>query len=142
MTEGERNYLNQCGDLSRGTDADRDDAERRMMEHMGSKFGRYRVNEAGLIVRDGPEIVDPGKEVFTPAGPKAMGPTRIREWLMVDVRVAKAVPQGSRLYDICRALGERQACGVVENTLIIDLLEASPEDRTFLLHEATWPTAA
>lgn len=94
------------------------------------------MNIAGDVVPEGSRIVDPGDEVVRPV----VGPTRLGEWLMVDVRVSKAVPHGSRLYDVCQALCERQACGVVEHTLIIDLLEASPEDRAFLLRRASWPS--
>jgi len=111
-----------------------------------SKFGRYRVNEHGEVVREdfcsdgprvveGPRIVDPGEEVARPV----IGPTRVGEWLMVDVRVSKAVPRASRLYEVCQALCERGACGVVENTLVIDLLEASARDRAFLLRKSSWP---
>ena len=70
-----------------------------------------------------------------------MGPTRVGEWLMVDVRVAKAVRPGSRLFKICGDLAVRGHCGVVESTstLVIDLLEVSPGDGPFLLNRANWP---
>ncbi len=80
-------------------------------------------------------------EISKPDRPP-VGPTRLGEWLMVDVRAAKRVAPGTRLYEICQALGERGACGVVESTLIIDLLEAKTEDRRYLLNSENWPDAA
>ncbi len=77
-----------------------------------------------------PEICEPSH---------VLGPTSLGEWLMVDVRVAKLVPAGSRLYEICQALGERGVCGVIESTLVIDLLEAPSGDRRYLLDEKNWP---
>lgn len=69
-----------------------------------------------------------------------MGPTRVFEWLLVDIRVAKAVAPGSRLFAICQSLCERGgACGVVEATLVIDLQEMSSDDRAFLLDMRNWP---
>ncbi len=62
-----------------------------------------------------------------------MGPTRVGEWLMVDVRVAKAIAPDSRLFAICRDLVTRGHCGIVEATLVIDLLEMSTDDRRYLL---------
>lgn len=61
------------------------------------------------------------------------GHTRLGEYLMVDVRIAKVVQPGSRLERVCQALAERGACGVIEHTLVVDLMEASPEDRALLL---------
>jgi hypothetical protein len=70
-----------------------------------------------------------------------MGPTRVGEWLMVDIRMAKKLEPGTRTYDICQALSAKQpsACGIVDNTLVIDLLEAKSDDRRFLLCPTSWP---
>jgi hypothetical protein len=126
-----------------------EDGRSDMIRSMG-KFGRYRVAGDGRVVRD-PDGAGPGSAEPVETGQlhsqlelpqHVVGPTRLGEWLMVDVRVAKAVPRGSRLYAVCQALGERRACGVVEHTLIIDLLEASAEDRAFLLRGTSWPPIA
>lgn len=92
-----------------------------------------------------PEGVTPvelyAPQVRTPEAP-VIGPTHVGEWLMVDVRVAKSVAPGSDLYEICQALGERGACGVIESTLVIDLLEASVGARRVLLDNVNWVEAA
>jgi hypothetical protein len=73
-----------------------------------------------------------------PAEP--IGPTRVFEWLLIDIRIAKTVPPGSRLYTICQSLCERGgSCGVVEATLVIDLQEVPAVDRAFLLNMKNWP---
>lgn len=79
-----------------------------------------------------------GAESTGLAGP--IGPTRLGEYLMVDVRVVQLVGEGSRLWSICRELSRRHACGVVEATLVIDLLETSVSDREYLLDFSKWPT--
>lgn len=107
--------------------------------------GRFVVNAKGEVVQVGelalPEGVTTPPEITADPAP-AMGPTRVGEWLMVDVRVAKSVPSGTRLFKICQDLGERGHCGIVESTstVVIDLLEARREDRHFLLDRANWPT--
>ncbi len=73
------------------------------------------------------------------APPAAQGPTYVGEWLMVDVRIAKKIAPDSRLYRVCQDLSERGACGVVESTLVIDVLEATSDDRRFILAESNWP---
>jgi hypothetical protein len=107
--------------------------------------GKFVVNSKGDVV---PALVAPDGttgeiEIYSPRIcelPLPMiGPTSLGEWLMVDVRVAKRVASGTKLYEICQSLGERGVCGVVESTLIIDLLEAKAEDRRFLLDKDNWP---
>jgi len=105
--------------------------------------GKFIVNSKGDVV---PALVAPdgvAVELYSPqvCEPPAhvLGPTYLGEWLMVDVRVAKKVASGTRLYEICQSLGERGVCGVVESTLIIDLLEAKTDDRRFLLDKDNWP---
>lgn len=99
---------------------------------------RYPLNR-------GPRLVDPSTLVAPapPAGP--MGPTRLCEWLMVDIRVANLVSNEreryARLFKICQELSERQppACGVVAGTIIIDLPAVEKSDRQFLLDATNWP---
>lgn len=116
------------------------------MDTMRPGRGRYVVNAKGEVAPEGalalPDGVTsapalPSGILVAPPGP--MGPTRVGEWLMVDIRVAKSVPAGTRLYKICQDLGERGFCGLVESTLVIDILEASAEDRPFLLNRLNWP---
>lgn len=117
-----------------------------------SERGRFVANERGDFVPvfsleppDGVErvpkaLIRPRVVIDAPAKP--IGPTRIFEWLLVDIRVAKAVSPGSRLYTICQGLCEGGgACGVVEATLVIDLQEVSQSDRAFLLDMRNWPQA-
>jgi len=108
--------------------------------------GKYVVDNAGNVVPAEhlamPEgVVSPPHLTAPPAGP--MGPTRVGELLLVDMRIAKVVADDSKrygaLYDICTDLTERGACGVVESTLVIDLLEATNDDRLFLLTPQNWP---
>lgn len=73
---------------------------------------------------------------------RPMGPTRLGEWLMVDVRVARGIDQASRLWEICARLGEKGACGVVASTLVVDLLDATVADRAYLLDTRNWPRPA
>jgi hypothetical protein len=110
--------------------------------------GRFIVNAKGEVVQAGglevPEGVaaPPGAPAGISADPApVMGPTRVGEWLMVDVRVAKSVLPGTRLFKICQDLGERGYCGIIGDTftVVIDLLEARREDRHFLLNRANWP---
>jgi hypothetical protein len=108
--------------------------------------GRFIVDEKGKVVRDGgglalPEGVITPPELAVDPGP-IMGPTRVGEWLMVDVRVAKSVPKGTRLFKVCQELSERGHCGIIgpTATIVIDLLEAHREDRHFLLDRTNWPT--
>lgn len=101
------------------------------------------MNSKGDVV---PVLVPPaGVELYSPTihrpAPPVIGTTRLFDWLMVDVRVAKNVTVGSRLYEICQGLSERGACGVIESTLIIDLLEMKSEDRRFLLTKDNWTEA-
>lgn len=67
------------------------------------------------------------------------GPTRVGELLLVDVRVARLVDPSSRLWRICSGLGAQGACGVVEATLVVDLLAADQGDREYLLDFGNWP---
>ena len=69
----------------------------------------------------------------------AMGPTQVGEWLLVDVRQARLVDPTSHLWGLCSKLSGLGACGVVEATLVVDLLAASAADRLFLLDQANWP---
>jgi len=108
--------------------------------------GRYVANDKGEVVQES-GLALPEHVVDAPAQPSGvladpppvMGPSRVGELLMVDIRVAKAVPPGSRLYAICQSLSERNYAGKVESTLVIDLLEVGAEDRRFLLNRANWP---
>jgi len=86
----------------------------------------------------GPQLVHPS-ELISPVQDAPMGWTRLGEWLMVDVRVAKTIPRGTALFDICQALSHRNACGIIGATLVIDLLEARPADRRVLLDMTNWP---
>lgn len=103
------------------------------------RFGQYKVDpktgEVKKVVKEAPDWTE---KVYRPAS-EVVGPTLIGEWLMVDLRVAKAVPVGSRLWEICQALGERSACGVVGSTLVVDVVEAKQEDRVYLLDRGNWP---
>lgn len=104
--------------------------------------GRFVVDAKGVVVPARSLELELPEGVTVITGPvPVMGPTRVGEWLMVDVRVAKAVRQGTRLHRICQDLGERGYCGIIESTstLVIDLLEARREDRHFLLNHANWP---
>lgn len=101
----------------------------------------YKDGEMVPVNDDGTPLRVPDG-VFRPAAPAPMGPTRLAEWLMVDVRIARAVPPESRLWRVCEALGAAGACGVIEATLVVDILEASPRDRPLLLDPASWPTLA
>lgn len=106
------------------------------------------MNSKGDLV---PVLVPPdGCGLDRPADPQVrksdqpspvLGPTQLFDWLMVDVRIAKKISSESRLYEICQSLGERGACGVIESTLVIDLLEIKAEDRRFLLDKDNWPNA-
>lgn len=110
---------------------------------MARPHGRYTVNSKGEVVPM-PELTPPA-ELYSPvlvAEPSvAMGPTRCGEWLMIDIRLAKQVPTTSRVYEICQELSSRSepACGVIESTLIVDLLEMTSEDRAVLLNPNSWP---
>lgn len=76
-----------------------------------------------------------------PETSRPIGPTVLKEWLMVDVRVARRVGQQSKLWSICKSLGDRGGCGVIDGTLVIDLLSASSADRAYVLDLSNWPTA-
>jgi len=67
--------------------------------------------------------------------------TIVGEFIMVDVRVARAIPQGTRLHRACEALAARQKCGVISSTFVVDFLEADAADRAVLLDVANWPEA-
>lgn len=108
---------------------------------MRSSRGRFVSNADGEVVQVGP-VALPDALGALPAVDQApvMGPTRVGEWLMVDVRVAKAVEPGTRIFKICQDVAEREHCGVIGATLVVDLLEVrSEEDRHFLLNRANWP---
>lgn len=87
----------------------------------------------------GPQLVHPSETLSPARGDAPMGPTRLGEWLMVDIRVAKAVEHGTRLFEVCEELSLRNACGVIASTLVVDLLEAKASDRRFLLDKTNWP---
>jgi hypothetical protein len=120
------------------------------------KFGRFGFRD-GRVVRlpDESDVAptDRGEphlgsrleardSVYRPACAVPQGPTRLGEWLMVDVRVARAVPPGSRLWGVCAELGSRGACGVIESTLVVDVLEAAAGDRGLILDPSSWPVLA
>lgn len=88
-----------------------------------------------------PELVPPDTlaRVELDSSLPVQGPTIIGEWLMVDMRLAKKVVPGTRLYRVCQDLSERGACGVVESTFVINVLEATSDDRRFLLASSNWP---
>ena len=118
------------------------------IESMRPNRGRFVVDakgavrqttDDGLPIPEGVTVLPTIPTVVEPV--PVMGPTRVGEWLMVDIRVAKAVQPGSRIFKICQDVSERGHCGVVESTLVIDLLEVRPdEDRRFLLTRLNWPT--
>lgn len=110
--------------------------------NMASKFGRF-VSDSSGKVRRVPQLPTPS-EMFSPADASpVIGPTRIGEWLLVDVRVARAVPHGTKLHALCQELSRRHGCGVDSETLIIDLLDVRDnDDRTFLLDVSNWPAAS
>lgn len=110
------------------------------MSDFASKFGRYKVDASTGRVSKDDVVRDPGMEVYRPATPEVIGPTRLYEWLMVDLRVAKLVEPGTPLHVICQELGLAGSCGVVASTLVIDLAAASPRERALLLDQASWPT--
>jgi hypothetical protein len=103
-----------------------------------------------MVVRNstnyrGPQLAKP-TELLNPAPPAGpMGPTRLFEWLLVDIRICNAVAnereQRARLYAICQELSERvpTACGVIDTTIVIDLTAASKDDRAYLLDLTNWP---
>jgi hypothetical protein len=93
------------------------------------------------ILSPGARVVRCGKEtlVFPAVVTPTLGPTRVGEYLMVDIRTAKAIPGGTRLHKICSRLSRSKGCGVVESTLVIDLLVASRDERRFLLCPTNWP---
>lgn len=71
----------------------------------------------------------------------AMGPSRVGELLLVDVRVARLVPRESRLWGIFEPLVQVDSCEVVGKTLVIDLLSVRKrEDREYILDVKNWPT--
>lgn len=109
-----------------------------IFEHPSGSKGRYVVKPDGTVV---PEITLPSAvEIYTPANmPPIIGSTRIGEYLMIDIRVAQLIPKGSKLFKICEKLSRAKACGVVESTLVIDLLDASAPERRFLLCPTNWP---
>jgi hypothetical protein len=118
------------------------------MSDMGARIrGKYIVDSDGNVV---PRLDTPDGVITPPVVPavvipptEPMGPTRIGELLLVDMRVAKTVADDTKryenLYNICTDLTERGACGVIESTLVIDILEANDADRRFLLTPQNWP---
>ena len=91
--------------------------------------------------RKTPNLPSPAQVDEMVVGPavQLMGPTRLGEWLMVDARVARAVPSDSPVFKACQALSERGSCGVIEGTVVIDLLDAGREARELLLNPNNWP---
>lgn len=109
------------------------------MRHQRPERGRFVFNERGDVVSALAPPVGVGADERSP-GP--MGPTRVFEWLLVDIRIAKLVPPGTRLFTICQNLCERGGvCGVVEATLVVDLQAVPAGDREFLLDMKNWPEA-
>lgn len=108
-----------------------------IIARMGTR-GRFVLDKLGRVV---PALSTPSELdlKYSPAGSPIVGPTRLGELLMVDVRLAKQIAPASRLYEVCQELSGRAACGVVEATLVIDLLEASAPDRLVLLNPDNWP---
>jgi hypothetical protein len=79
----------------------------------------------------------PVGETFSPARAAPMGHTRIGEWLLLDVRTARAVRTGSALWRACRALAQRRGVVFVYGTVVLDLaLATAPQRRVFL---RAWP---
>jgi hypothetical protein len=74
--------------------------------------GRYVVKDGQVVPSlPLPEGVtkDPGAELYSPslcqsAPVPVIGPTRLGEMLMIDIRVATKVEAGTRLHSICEAL--------------------------------------
>lgn len=111
-----------------------------LFNHGNGRKGRYVVKADGTVV---PEVV---AALPTPASiptivtpPPVMGRSLVGEYLMVDIRVAKRVTHGSKLHKICTRLSRVQGCGVVESTLIIDLLKATDDEGRFLMCPTNWP---
>jgi len=114
------------------------------------KRGKFILNDKGEVV-PAPDLelpygvvsepeVELHRPVIVESSPvPVVGPTRIGELLLVDIRVAKNVVPRTRLHDICVGLSDRKACGVIESTLVIDLQEASADDARFLLNKNNWP---
>lgn len=106
-----------------------------LFEKPSGKKGRFIVKADGTVV---PEVTVPSPAIVLPDAP-IMGPSRIGEFLMVDIRTAKAIAHGTKLHKICSRLSRQKGCGVVESTLVIDLLVASRDERRFLLCPTNWP---
>ena len=77
--------------------------------------------------------------VLTSRSSGPIGPTRIGELLLVDVRSARRVPPDSRLAEVCRRLFRTGACEIVEATLVIDILEVPVGDRGLVADPSSWP---
>lgn len=110
------------------------------MEQPQRGRGRYVIDASGKVALVGaPDRALPVPEGVVVAPCPAMGPTRLGEWLMVDVRAAQAVKKGSRLFEICHDLASRKRAAVIESTLVIDLLEMTKDNRRYLLDQTNWP---
>lgn len=128
-----------------------------LFEKPSGAKGRFIVKSDGTVVPE-PDITIPSSAIALPStnvvivrcgkeslsfpriidGP-VLGPSRVGEYLMVDIRTAKAIPKTGRLNKICSRLARAKGCGVIESTLVIDLLVANSEERRFLLCPTNWP---
>lgn len=120
-----------------------DDMAGPLFEHPSGSKGRFIVKPDGSVVPESSiKLPDPIKLLLPApivAASPVMGRTRVGEYLMIDIRIAKAIPKGSKLFKICQKLARAKACGVVESTLVIDLLRAHDADGRFLLCPTNWP---
>ena len=73
-------------------------------------------------------------ESFVPASERPLGATRLGEWLLVDIRITREIQDGP-VRDAIMDMASRGAAGAVSGTLIVDLLEATSEQRALLLRE-------
>lgn len=71
--------------------------------------------------------------MYNRAMDKVMGRTLLWEWLLVEVDALRLVPVYSPLWNACQRLNDVGKCGVIEDTLVIDLCDATPEERALLL---------
>lgn len=102
------------------------------------KRGRFRVDSEGKLV---PVLKTPDEivETYRPLPPEIIGPTRVGEYLLIDLRLAHLIPKDSKLFAVCEELTQKGACGVIESTLVIDFLETTTEGRAVLLDKSNWP---
>jgi hypothetical protein len=116
--------------------------------------GKYVVDASGKVVPalplpdgvtaspDGALVVPAPTDLVKVPAVHIMGPTRIAEWMLVDIRAAKLVDKDSELFQICQRLDGSGGLGLVESTIVIDLLakDLSEADRAVILDLRNWPT--